>query len=131
MERRFIATSLALLLVAAAAGAQDVKKKADAAPEAGPFTLPTVASVKEKCKPTEAQAPKLDAIYADAVKSEADIRRRAKEAESDRKTLEKFLADGRLEVVLKVKELFDAQQDKTFDDLVTAAAAAGMPKKKK
>jgi hypothetical protein len=106
---------------------QDGKKK-DAAPEAGPFALPTLAAVKEKCKPSAEQAPKLETIYADAVKSEADIRRRAKEAESDRKTTEKFLADGRLEVVLKIKELFTDEQDKSFDALASGAPPA---KKKK
>ncbi len=123
MERNLIASLALVLMAAGAAAAQDgKKKKAEAAVETGPFSLPTLAAVKEKCKPSEAQAPKLETIYADAAKNEADVRRRAKEAESDRKTLEKFLADGRLEVVLKIKELFDAPQDKAFDDLASAAA---------
>ena len=109
---------------------QDGKKKEAAAADVGPFALPTLAAVKEKCKPTEAQAPKLDALYADAAKSEVDIKRRAKEAESDRKTTEKYLADGKLEVVLKIKELFTDSQDKSFDDLSAAVAAQGAKKKK-
>jgi hypothetical protein len=127
MERMIAAlTILALPLVSTA---QDGKKKEAPAGEAGPFLLPTLASVKEKCKATEAQAPKLDTIYADAAKSEVDIRRRAKESESDRKTTEKFLADGKLEVVLKIKEVLVGDQKKTFDDL--AAAAGAQPAKKK
>lgn len=113
----------ALLLLSPA---QDGKKAAEGAA----FGLPALAAVKEKCKPSAEQAPKLETIYADAAKSEADIRRRAKEAESDRKTTEKYLADGRLEVVLKIKELFDAGQDKGFDELVAAAAARDAKKKK-
>lgn len=123
MERNLIASLALVLLASGAVTAQDgKKKKAEAAVETGPFSLPTLAAVKEKCKPTEAQGPKLETIYADAVKNEADVRRRAKEAESDRKTLEKFLADGRLDVVLKIKELFDGPQDKIFDELASAAA---------
>ena len=99
---------------------QDGKKKEAA--ETGPLGLPLLAAVKNKCKPTAEQSPKLEALYAEAVKNEADIRRRAKEAESDRKTTEKFLADGRLEIVLKIKELFDAPQDKAFDELASASA---------
>ncbi len=125
MERRFVALSLVLCLAAGAAAAQDKKKKAET-PETGPLGLPLLAAVKEKCKPTAEQAPKLDTLYADATKNETDIRRRAKESESDRKTLEKYLADGRLEIVLMIKELFDAAQDKAFDE----AAAAAAPKKK-
>lgn len=97
-----------------------------AAQDEAPFALPPLATVKAKCKPGEEQAPKLEAIYKDAVQSEADIRRRAKESESDRKTTEKFLADGRLQVVLKIKELFSDEQDKIFDSL-----PAGEPAKKK
>ena len=126
MERNLIASLAAALLACGAAPAQEgKKKKGEAAVETGPFSLPTLAAVKAKCKPTEDQGPKLETIYADAAKNEADVRRRAKEAESDRKTLEKFLADGRLDVVLKIKELFDVPQDKAFDDL---AAAAGKKK---
>jgi hypothetical protein len=104
---------------------QDGKKKD--APESGPLGLPLLSAVKGKCQPSAEQAPKLDALYAEAAKNEADIRRRAKESESDRKTTEKFLADGRLDMVLKIKELFDAAQDKAFDELASAAPA----KKKK
>ena len=59
------------ILASSVAWAQDKKK--EAAVEAGPFALPTLAAVKEKCKPTADQAPKLDTIYADAAKSEVDI----------------------------------------------------------
>ena len=91
-----------------------------------PFALPPLAAVKEKCKPNEEQLPKIELIYKDAVQSEIDIRRRARESESDRKTTEKFIADGRLQVVLKIKELFIDEQDKIFDGL-----PAGEPAKKK
>lgn len=130
MERKIFASLLAVLLASGAVLAQDTKKKKPeaAAPETGPLSLPTLAAVKEKCKPTEAQGPKLEALYAEATKNEADIRRRAKESESDRKTLEKFLADGRLDMVLKIKEVLDGPQKKTFDDLATAAAASGKKK---
>ena len=126
MERMILALTI---LASGVAGAQDGKKK-EAAAEAGPFALPTLAAVKDKCKPTAEQAPKLDTIYADAAKSEVDIKRRAKESEADRKTTEKYLADGRLEVVLKIKELFTNDQDKSFDDLSAAVAAQGAKKKK-
>lgn len=128
MERMIGTAVLALSLAAGAAWPQDGKKK-DETPDVGPLSLPALAAVQAKCKPGADQAPKLEALYADAVKSEADIRRRAKEAESDRKTLEKFLADGRLDVVLKIKELFSDAQDKTFDDLAAAVQNAGKKKK--
>ena len=132
MERTIIAAALGLMLAAVPATAQDgKKKKAPAAGEAGPFGLPTLAVVKAKCAPTAEQAPTLETIYADATKNEADIRRRAKEAESDRQSLEKFLMMGRIEAVNKVKELFSEDQDKTYDGLVVAADAAAAARKKK
>ncbi|HYF01292.1 MAG TPA: hypothetical protein VEJ18_20385 [Planctomycetota bacterium] len=130
MERTIIAAVLALVLAAHPAAAQEgKKKKAEPAGPAGPFGLPTLAQVKEKCSPTAEQAPKLEAVYADAAKNEGDIRKRAKEAESDRQSLEKFLTMGRIEVVNKVKEILDDGQDMTYDGLVAAVEAAKTKKK--
>ena len=130
MERTIIGAILALVLAAPPAAAQDAKKKkAEAALPAGPFGLPTLAQVKEKCSPTAEQAPRLETVYADAARNEGDIRKRAKEAESDRQSLEKFLTMGRIEVVNKVKEILDDGQDKAYDGLVAAVEAAGRKKK--
>lgn len=130
MERTIIAAALAFVWAAIPAAAQDGKKKKGPAGEAGPFGLPTLSQVKEKCSPSAEQAPKLETAYADAAKNESDIRKRAKEAESDRQSLEKFLTMGRIEVVNKVKEILDDGQDKTYDGLVAAAEAAKTKKKK-
>jgi hypothetical protein len=135
MERiRLAAAALAATLVlgTAAAGAQDGKgdaKKKEAPVAAGPFGLPSLAAVKDKCKPSAEQAPKLEAIYAEGVKNEADTRKRAKEQATEKKELDKFLELGKTDVINKVQDLLDDAQDKIFNDLLKAATPD--PKKKK
>ena len=122
MERTKILAAAAVLAVGLAAMAQD--KAA-----VGPFGLPLLASVKEKCKPNEEQGKKLDEIYAAGAQNEIDTKKRAKENQTERKELEKFLGEGRTEIVNKVLELFDDEQDKTFQQLVKDAVPAKKKKK--
>jgi DNA invertase Pin-like site-specific DNA recombinase len=95
----------------------------------GPFGLPALALVKEKCKANEEQAKKLEEIYAAGTTNEADTKKRAKDSQTERKELEKFLGEGRTDVVNKVLELFDEEQDKTFNQLVKEAAPTKKKKK--
>ena len=129
MERMKVLLVLVAACVAAGSGAaQDNKKKDAQAPAAGPFNLPTFDQVKAKCKLTEDQAPKVEAQYKEAATREEETKKRAKDSQTDRKDLEKFLGLGKIEAVNKVKEILDNDQKKTFDGLV---AAMPDPNKKK
>ena len=110
-------TMLACLLTVTLAAAQDNKK--DAAP-AGPFGLPLLATVKEKCKTSDDVNTKLEAIYKDAVAKEEEIKKTAKDNQSDRKDLEKFLTLGKNDTINKIKDALDKDQQKTFSDLTNA-----------
>ena len=126
MERmRILVVVAAACLGAGAAAGQDKKK--DEKPATGPFELPALATVKEKCKTNDEQNGKLDSIYKDAAGKEEQTRKTAKDQQTDRKDLEKFLSMGKVETINKVKEVLDKDQQKTFDGLVAAAT----PDKKK
>jgi hypothetical protein len=126
MERKkLLAAVVAVALAAGGAASQEKKNEAQGA--AGPFGLPTFASVKEKCKTSEDQNKKLEPIYTSATQNEADTRRRAKDTGGTRQDLENFLTIGRNETINKIKEVLDDTQDKTFEELLKAAA----PDKKK
>lgn len=129
MERcKILAAVVAVIVAAGAAGAQDKKKKGEAATAAvGPYSLPTFDLVKDKCKLTADQAPKVEALYKEAATKEEETKKRAKDNQTDRKDLEKFLDLGKIDVINKMKEVLDDAQDKTFDALVIASA----PDKKK
>lgn len=127
MERKRV-VAIALVVAAAAwmsAGA-DAQDKKDG--EAGPYGLPTLAQVKDKVKPSEEEAKKIEDIYAGAAKAEAESKARAKENGTDRKTLEGYLTIGRNETVNKVKEVLDKEKAKEFDKLC-AGAQTGKKKK--
>jgi|SRR5579883_611097 len=121
---------LGLLSVAIAAGlasgavAQD-KKGTPAA--TGPYGLPSFDAVKDKVKPTDEEAKKIEEIYAQGVKNEAETKNRAKENGTDGKTLANYLSQGKIEVINKVKEVLDKDKSKLYDDLVRAS----QPDKKK
>lgn len=126
MER--IRIGLVVMAVALAAGladAQDKKKKAEEAP-AGPYGLPLLAAVKEKVKATSEQEPKLAEIYASAAKTEEETKKRAKDNQTERKDLEKYLAEGKSDAVNKIREVLTDDQKKSFDALLSAST----PKKK-
>jgi hypothetical protein len=126
MERiRIVAVLAAACLAAGAASAQDKKKDDKAA--TGPFELPALATVKEKCKTNDEQNGKLETIYKDATTKESDTRKTAKDSGSDKKDLDRFLLMGKVETVNKIKEVLDKDQQKTFNDLCNA----GDTKKKK
>jgi hypothetical protein len=126
MERkRVVAIAVVLGLVAwgsSGASAQDKKEGG-----AGPYGLPTFAEVKDKVKPSEEEAKKIEEIYAGATKAEGESKARAKENGTDRKTLEGYLTIGRNETVNKIKEVLDKEKGKEFDKL----CAAAQPSKKK
>src|ERR1043166_4315775 len=126
MERiRIVAVLAAACLAAGAASAQEKKKDDKAA--TGPFELPALATVKEKCKTNDEQNGKLETIYKDATTKESDTRKTAKDSGSDKKDLDRFLLMGKVETVNKIKEVLDKDQQKTFNDLCNA----GDTKKKK
>jgi len=94
---------------------------------AGPYGLPTLADVKDKVKPTEDEAKKIEEIYATATKNEAESKTRAKENGTDGKTLAGYLLQGKIETQNKVKEVLDKDKSKAYDDLCRAS----QPDKKK
>jgi hypothetical protein len=123
-RKRLVLPGMAAVLAvgfSAFAVAQD--KKADA----GPYGLPSLASVKDKVKPTEDEAKKIEDIYTTAAKNEAESKSRAKENGTDGKTLAGYLSQGRIETINKVKEVLDKDKSKAYDDLVRAS----QPDKKK
>src|SRR5437763_133401 len=116
-------TMLACLLTVTLAAAQD-KKDAPG----GPFGLPLLATVKEKCKTADDQNTKLEAIYKDAGAKEEETKKTAKDNQTERKDLEKFLGMGKNDTINKIKDVLDKDQQKTFNDLLNAG---GDTKKKK
>jgi len=125
MERiRIGMVAMAVMLAAGLAQAQDKKKPAET--PAGPYGLPLLTAVKEKIKLTAEQEPKVTEIYAGAAKNEEETKKRAKENQTDRKDLEKYLAEGKSDAINKIRVVLDDAQKKTFDSLLSAAA----PKKK-
>jgi hypothetical protein len=127
MERkRVVAIALILGLAfwcGSDASAQDKKDGGG-----GPYGLPTLAEVKDKVKPTDEEAKKLDEIYATATKNEAESRARAKENGTDRKTLDGFLSISRNETINKIKEALDKDKAAAFDKIL-AASSPGKKKK--
>jgi hypothetical protein len=113
----------ALLTVGFSAGAVAQDKKE----ATGPYGLPTLADVKDKVKPSEDEAKKIEEVYTAAAKNEAESKSRARENGTDGKTLAGYLSQGRIETVNKVKELLDKDKSKAYDDLVRAT----QPDKKK
>ena len=124
MERKSVLALVAVFALAGMAWTQD--KKAGA--EAGPYGLPGLAAVKDKVKPTEDEAKKIDEIYATAAKNEQESKVRAKENGTDRKTLEGYMTIGRNDTINKVKEALDKDKAAAFDKLV---ASQPPPEKKK
>jgi len=94
---------------------------------AGPYGLPTFADVKDKVKPSDDEAKKIEEIYTTAAKNEAESKSRAKENGTDGKTLAGYLSQGRIETMNKVKEVLDKDKSKAYDDLCRAS----QPDKKK
>jgi len=122
-KRVVLGWTASLLAVGLWTGALAQDKK-DAA---GPYGLPTLAAVKDKVKPSEDEAKKIEEIYATAAKNEAESKARAKESGTDGKTLAGYLSQGRIETINKVKEVLDKDKSKAYDDLVRAS----QPDKKK
>ena len=128
MERmKLLAFVVALGVAAVSAGAQEKKGEKAAAAAAGPYELPAFDAVKDKCKLSAEQAPKVEAAYKEGATKEEETKKRAKENQTDRKDLEKFLAMGKIDLINKVKDILDDGQKKTYDGLV----AASVPDKKK
>ncbi|HVR83860.1 MAG TPA: hypothetical protein VMU54_06070 [Planctomycetota bacterium] len=124
MQRKRVVLGLAALLaIGFSAGLAAQDKKAGA----GPYALPALADVKDKVKPSEDEAKKIDEIYATATKNEAETKARARENGTDGKTLAGYLSQGRIETINKVKEVLDKDKSKAYDDLVRAS----QPDKKK
>ncbi len=94
----------------------------------GPYGLPTLAEVKDKVKPTDDEYKKIEEVYAAATKAEAETKQRAKDNQTDGKTLKGYLDQGRIEYVNKVKEVLDKDKAKIFDEMLRAQQPA---KKKK
>jgi len=125
MERKsVVAMALALGLAAGAAWSQDKKEGGG-----GPYGLPTFADVKEKIKPTDDEAKKVEEIYTAATKNEQESKTRAKENGTDFKTLQGYLALGRVETINKVKEALDKEKGQAYDKLCMAEQPAKKKKK--
>ena len=128
MERkRVVALALALGLAAmwmSGASAQDTKKDGPV----GPYGLPLLDAVKDKCKPSDEELKKIEEIYAQAAKNETESKARARENGTDRKAQESFATISRNETINKVKEALDKDKGKLFDELCRGSAPA---KKKK
>jgi hypothetical protein len=99
-----------------------------AAQEAGPYNLPALEKVKKEIKLTDDEATKVTELYAQAAKNEAESKARAKENGTDRKTLEGNLANGKGEIINKIKEVLDRDKGSAFDKMV---ASQPPPEKKK
>lgn len=125
MKRNLAWAWLIVGALATSVAAQDNKKDA---PPAGPFGLPLLATVKEKCKTSEEANGKLDAIYKDATAKEEETKKTAKDNQTERKDLEKFLAMGKNDTINKIREVLDKDQQTTFNGLMSAG---GDDKKKK
>lgn len=124
MERKNVVLGLmaavAVLSLSSFAGAQEKG--------GGPYGLPTLAEVKDKVKPTDDEYKKIEDVYAAATKAEGETKQRAKDNQTDGKTLKGYLDQGRIEYINKVKEVLDKDKAKAFDDLLRAQQP---PKKKK
>src|SRR5579862_2980564 len=109
MERKGLVLGMLAAALAAGlstgAGAQDKK---DAGAATGPYGLPSFAAVKDKVKPTDDEAKKIEEVYAQGSKNEAE-------------------SQNRIETMNKVKEVLDKDKSKLFDDLCRAS----QPDKKK
>ena len=127
MERKRLVLAVWSLVVAAglSSGAVAQDKKAPAA--GGPYQLPSLDAVKDKVKPTDDEAKKIEEIYAQGSKNEAETKQRAKDNGTDGKTLAGYLSQGKIEIINKVKEVLDKDKSKLYDDLVRAS----QPDKKK
>lgn len=124
MERKNVVLGLmaavAVLSLSSFAGAQEKG--------GGPYGLPTLAEVKDKVKPTDDEYKKIEEVYAAATKAEAETKQRAKDNQTDGKTLKGYIDQGRIEYINKVKEVLDKDKSKLFDDMLRAQQPA---KKKK
>ena len=123
MERKRVVLSLMAAVVAFGfSGVVFAQEKA-----AGPYGLPTLADVKDKVKPTDEEAKKIEEIYATATKNEGDSKKNAKENGTDNKQLQSYLLQGKVETQNKVKEVLDKEKGKLYDDLCRGS----QPDKKK
>jgi hypothetical protein len=122
MERKSV-VALAMVLGLAGIGWPQDKKEGGG----GPYGLPTYADVKGKIKLSDDEAKKVEEIYAGAAKNEQESKQRAKENGTDYKTLQGYLALGRVDTINKVKDSLDKEKAAAFDKLCLAE----QPTKKK
>ena len=121
MERKnVVGLVLALGLMSGVAFAQ----------ESGPYNLPPLEKVKKEIKLTDDEAAKITDLYGQAAKQEAESKARAKEQGTDRKTLEGNLANGKVEIINKIKEVLEKDKASAFDKLVASQPAPEKKKKK-
>jgi hypothetical protein len=122
MERKNVVALLMGLCLAGVAWAQDKGG-------GGPYGLPAFAEVKEKIKLSDEESKKVEEIYAGATKNEQESKQRAKENGTDNKTLQGYLALGRVETINKVKESLDKDKAAAYDKLCLAEQPAKKKKK--
>src|SRR6516165_7120612 len=101
MERKRLVLGLWSMVIAAglASGAIAQDKKGGAAAGTGPYGLPSLDAVKDKVKPTEDETKKIEEIYAQGSKNEAETKQRAKDNQTDGKTLAGYLSQGKIEII--------------------------------
>ena len=125
MERKsLVALAITMALAGMVWAAQDKKDGGG-----GPYGLPTLADVKDKIKLSDDEAKKVEEIYAGAAKNEQESKQRAKENGTDNKTLQGYLALGRVETINKVKETLDKEKASAYDKLCLAEQPAKKKKK--
>jgi len=125
MERKsVVALAIAVALAGVTWAAQDKKEGGG-----GPYGLPTLADVKDKIKLSDDEAKKVEEIYTGAAKNEQTSKQRAKENGTDNKTLQGYLALGRVETINKVKESLDKDKAAAYDKLCLAEQPAKKKKK--
>src|SRR5579862_2204025 len=128
MERkRLVAGVLSVVVAVGLASGAIAQDKKGAVAGTGPYGLPSLDAVKDKVKPTDEESKKIEEVYAQGTKNEAETKNRAKENGTDGKTLAGYLSQGRIETMNKVKEVLDKDKSKLFDDLCRAS----QPDKKK
>ena len=126
MERKSVVLGLMAALVAFGMSSMSFAQEKGGE---GPYGLPALAVVKDKVKPTDDEAKKIEEIYAGATKNEGDSKKNAKENGTDNKTLQGYLLQGRIETINKVKEVLDKDKGKLYDEACKAAEPAKKKKK--
>lgn len=101
-----------LALAAGTAQAQDGNKKKG---KRGPFGAPASAELKEKLGLSDEQVEKIDACYKEAGEKDKELKAKIKDG-GDKKAVGKEIGAARKDLLAKVRECLNEEQQKTFDE---------------